>query len=30
MVEHILNNADIVVHYEIMGVYVPCMGIHAD
>ncbi len=28
-VEHILHNAEVVVHYEIINVYVPCIGIHA-
>ena len=27
--EHILHNAEVVVHYEIMNSHVPCMSIQA-
>jgi len=30
VVEHILHNAEVVVHYVIMSFYILCMGIHAD
>ena len=29
-VEHMLDNADVAVHYEITNANVPCMGIQAD
>ena len=28
-VEHMLDNAEVAVHYEIMNSDVPCMGIQA-